>query len=111
MYATELAVNHIIAKYGLKVPEKRKLDCPTSSQDSVYDCWMFHSWFGDVRFSKHQMQDGLYANITLEELNVTIARDYCTYMALDGNRTPLQQLSVPTHFFVYLVQDCGWLPE
>ena len=90
MYAIELSINHVVAKYGLNIPETRKLDCQTSSEDNVNQCWMY-SW-NEERFSKQEMQAGKYANITLEELNISITRDYCMYMALDGNRTPPDQL-------------------
>ena len=79
MYATEIAINHLV---GELVTTSSQLDAYSTSSNSVTDyahvhCWHTHGWF-----TKSEWEAGYYASVDISQLDMKIVRDYCMAMAL-----------------------------
>jgi hypothetical protein len=83
LYATEIAVNHLVPQF---LSPSSMLDFHSTSTESVWERPHIHCWHTDERFSKFQCYAGSYDSIPEETLNVGIIRDYCLAMALRGRR-------------------------
>ncbi|MGL4344233.1 MAG: DUF7164 domain-containing protein [Cellulosilyticaceae bacterium] len=79
MYATEIAVNHLVDNL---VIDANKLDFRSDSHQPISDHPHIHCWHTHNTFSKFAFQKGSYNNINPQTLNQNIVCDYCLATAL-----------------------------
>jgi hypothetical protein len=104
MYATELALNHVVQLLHLNISARSLLDCYTISTDPITSCYTFHAFF-DKDFSKHKLLRGLYNATKLDTLDRKVVRDWATYLAVQANRDMTlaqlrQMVEAPEHTYV-----------
>lgn len=85
MYAGEIAVNHVVPEAML---EERPdlLDYGSTSAESVMVAPHIHCWHTDETFSKFAFQRGKYDHLEEKDLDLGVIRDYCTAMAVRGQK-------------------------
>jgi hypothetical protein len=79
MYSSEIAVNHLVEKF---IIDGQKLDYFSTSSDSIFNHPHIHCWHTDKMFSKFYYEAGLYDHFSIDDLDCTIVKDYCLYIAL-----------------------------
>ncbi len=79
LYASDLAVNHLIQSPTMN---HDLLDFDSTSSDSVTKHPHIHCWHTHSRFSKFAFNKGEYNNIDRNTLDINIVHDYCLSMAL-----------------------------
>ncbi|MGL4738998.1 MAG: DUF7164 domain-containing protein [Cellulosilyticaceae bacterium] len=82
MYATEIAVNHLVDDLVI-APDK--LDFRSDSHEPVANHPHIHCWHTNDIFSKFAFEKGTYNNINLQTLNPNIVCDYCLATALKSH--------------------------
>lgn len=83
MYATEVALNHLVA--GLDGPN-RMLDYYSTSTDPVETAPHIHCWHTNEPFSKFIFEAGLYDHMDIPQ-DISQIRSYCLAMALRSKRS------------------------
>ena len=83
LYASEIAVNHLINNPKV---EPQTLDFESHSSDSVFYHPHIHCWHTGEKFSKFCFLVGGYDNVDIRFLNRHKVNDYCTYTALMAKR-------------------------
>jgi hypothetical protein len=83
MYSSEIAVNHYVEKV---IIDGEKLDYPSSSGSDILKHPHIHCWHTNERFSKFQYEAGQYDNILMDDLDLTIVKDYCLYIGLKAKK-------------------------
>lgn len=83
LYATEIAVNHLVPLFG---GPSRMLDFYSTSAESVDGHPHIHCWHTDETFSKFQFYKGTYDAIDPSSLDLSVIREYCLSMALRAPR-------------------------
>lgn len=79
MYATEIALNHLIPCLAGPSP---KLDYYSTSTELVSQYPHIHCWHTEEMFSKFQWERGNYRDKSTANLDLGIVREYCLAMAL-----------------------------
>ena len=85
MYSNDIAVNHLVDKTNLKI-DGEKLDYYSTSEESVLNHPHIHCWHTDKIFSKFRFIDGIYDNLSMNDLDIGKVKDYCLYMALKSKK-------------------------
>ncbi|MDQ6598592.1 hypothetical protein E2K98_14130 [Bacillus salipaludis] len=83
MYSNEIAVNHLVDKV---IIDGNKLDYFSTSSESTLDHPHIHCWHTAEMFSKFAFELGYYDHIKLEELDQSIVKDYCLFIALKAKQ-------------------------
>ncbi|HYK73194.1 MAG TPA: hypothetical protein VEV44_08750 [Pseudoneobacillus sp.] len=86
MYSNEIALNHCIENFQV---DKQNLDFPSTSTDSVNIHAHLHCWHTDKQFSKFHFEKGNYDHIKMEDLDLSIVKDYCLYIALKARENQI----------------------
>jgi hypothetical protein len=89
MYSNEIAVNHLVKKV---IIDGNKLDYFSTSSESILDHPHVHCWHTAEMFSKFAFELGHYDRIAIEELDLSIIKDYCLFIALKA-RKELKELN------------------
>lgn len=79
MYASEIAVNHLIDEIHR---DGSKLDYPSCGDDPIADHPHIHCWHWEGIFNKFAYRDGVYKDVDTKGLDTTIVKNYCLSMAL-----------------------------
>lgn len=79
MYASEIALNHLVP--DLEGPSEL-LDFFSTSTESTQNYPHVHCWHTNELFSKFEWETGSYQHYNLNDLNPGIIREYCLMMAL-----------------------------
>jgi len=82
MYATEVALNHLVPDL---VGSSPLLDFFSTSTESTIQYPHIHCWHTNELFSKFEWEKGSYQNRKLEDLDLSVIRDYCLAMALSSS--------------------------
>jgi hypothetical protein len=90
MYSSEIAVNHLVDEF---VVDGEKLDYFSTSSDSIFNHPHIHCWHTNKMFSKICYEAGLYDHLSIDDLDCTIVKDYCVYIALKAKQEMPQLLS------------------
>ncbi|EDQ92767.1 uncharacterized protein MONBRDRAFT_4769 [Monosiga brevicollis MX1] len=83
LYSQEMAVNHLYGiKQKLSFHQWTSMDVPTIEPHPVCRAYMLHVYHGAERFSKFRLSDGTYRDLDVTDYDLTIIRDYATWLAL-----------------------------
>jgi hypothetical protein len=83
LYGCEVAVNHLVDQI---IKDGNRLDFGSTSTESIVDHPHIHCWHTDNMFSKFQFTAGKYDNLTTEDLDLNLVKDYCLYIALKSKQ-------------------------
>jgi len=87
MYASEIAINHLMKNKVKMVPDK--LDFFSTSKNSIWKHPHIHSWHtssNEEGFSKFKFASGDYNKVNLRKLNKKIISNYCIYNAVKASK-------------------------
>jgi hypothetical protein len=78
MYSNEIAVNGHIEDFRI---DNQIMDFPSTSTDSTDRHVHIHCYHTNNLFSKFAMEKGKYDSINPDDLDISIVRDYCLFIA------------------------------
>ncbi|MGL4798774.1 MAG: DUF7164 domain-containing protein, partial [Cellulosilyticaceae bacterium] len=79
MYASEIAVNHLVPEIHI---DPSRLDCSSTLTESIHLHPHIHCWHTNELFSKFKFCANDYKRISPDTLNIQKVNEYCLYMAL-----------------------------
>lgn len=82
MYASEIAINHVVDDFIISDKFDSRCDSKNSwKDDGIYH---IHSWYTDDIYSKNNFINNIYDNIDLNTLNTEKTNEYCLKIALSN---------------------------
>lgn len=88
LYAGQIAINYCARpEAGGFVIDRNNLDFPTTSEENPTEHAHLHTWQNDDTFSKFAFNEGLYQNVSVDDLDMNNIQDYAMYLAIVANQS------------------------